>query len=233
MISFVIPAYNEEALLGRTIEALFESARALAKPFEVIVVDDASTDRTAEIAQSSGARVVSVAVRQIAAARNAGARAAQGERLFFLDADTILPIGTLRAAWEAFESGAVGGGAAVEMDREISRAARLLVGFWNFLSRRMRWAAGCFIFTWRFDFQAVGGFDESYFAGEEIYLSRALQKRGRFVILPSSVLTSGRKERLYPVKQQLRILWRVLTSGGRALRNRAALDVWYDGKREK
>ncbi len=56
----------------------------------MIVVDDASTDATPEIAAQNNARVVSVNHRQIAATRNSGARAAQGERLFFVDADTTI-----------------------------------------------------------------------------------------------------------------------------------------------
>ena len=50
VISFILPAHNEEALLGRTLSALHESARALGEPYEAIVANDASTDRTGEIA---------------------------------------------------------------------------------------------------------------------------------------------------------------------------------------
>ncbi len=58
MISLIIPAYNEELLLGRTLRAINDGARALGEPFEVLVADDASTDRTVAIAQEHGARVV-------------------------------------------------------------------------------------------------------------------------------------------------------------------------------
>jgi glycosyltransferase involved in cell wall biosynthesis len=74
MISFVIPAHNEAALIGRTLAAVHESTRQLAEPSEVIVVDDASTDGTGEIARGHGARVVPVHFRRIAATRNAGGR---------------------------------------------------------------------------------------------------------------------------------------------------------------
>src|SRR5262249_50482799 len=90
MISFVIPAYNGEQFLGRTLTALTAAARGLGQPFEVVVVDDASTDRTGAVAREHGARVVPVAHRQIAATRNAGARAAAGEMLVFIDADTVV-----------------------------------------------------------------------------------------------------------------------------------------------
>jgi glycosyltransferase involved in cell wall biosynthesis len=97
-ISFIIPAYNEERYLGRTLNAIDQAARTLGEPAEVIVVDDASTDRTAAIAHAHGARVVSVRCRQIAATRNAGARDAQGEMLVFVDADTIVTEAAMRAA---------------------------------------------------------------------------------------------------------------------------------------
>src|SRR3954466_6504212 len=83
MISFIVPAHNEEACLGRTLEAIRESADGLALAHEIIVVNDASSDRTAEIASEHKARVVDVKHRQIAATRNSGARTAVGDRLFF------------------------------------------------------------------------------------------------------------------------------------------------------
>jgi glycosyltransferase involved in cell wall biosynthesis len=82
MISFVVPAHNERASLGRTLEAIHEAARAVGQPYEIIVVDDASTDATPEIAAQNNAHVVRVNHRQIAATRNSGARATQGERYF-------------------------------------------------------------------------------------------------------------------------------------------------------
>lgn len=72
MIAFVIPAHNEELLLGRTLGAVYDAAQTLTEPFEVVVVDDASTDRTAIVAREHGAQVVSVNHLQIAATRNAG-----------------------------------------------------------------------------------------------------------------------------------------------------------------
>ena len=90
MISFIVPAHNEQACLGRTLQAIHDSARVVGQPYEIIVVDDASTDATAEIARQHNATLVPVNHRQIAATRNSGGRAANGERLFFIDADTII-----------------------------------------------------------------------------------------------------------------------------------------------
>jgi glycosyltransferase involved in cell wall biosynthesis len=98
VISIIIPAHNEEALLGATLEALRAAIAGVDEPHEIVVVDDCSTDHTAEIARAHGARVVRADVHQIAAARNAGARAAAGEIFIFVDADTIVAAPILRAA---------------------------------------------------------------------------------------------------------------------------------------
>src|SRR5690349_7930964 len=83
VLSFIVPAHNEQACLPRTLRAIHEAASDVGQPYEVIVVDDASTDATAGIARQNDAIVVSVNHRQIAATRNSGARAAKGDRLFF------------------------------------------------------------------------------------------------------------------------------------------------------
>ena len=67
MLSFIIPAYNEQDLIGHTLSAVHEAARTVGEAYEIIVVDDASADRTAAIAAAQGARVVTVHHRQIAA----------------------------------------------------------------------------------------------------------------------------------------------------------------------
>src|SRR5262245_42140534 len=111
MLSFVVPAHDEQACLGRTVQAIHAAARATGRPYEVIVVDDASTDATAEVARKHDATVVSVNRRQIAASRNAGGRAARGERLFFVDADTVVSPRVVAAALRQLDRGAAGGGA--------------------------------------------------------------------------------------------------------------------------
>jgi len=231
-VSFIIPAYNEEALLGRALDSVHAAAGAVQVPYEIIVVNDASTDRTGELARDRGIRVLDVSCRQIAAVRNAGARAATGDVFVFLDADTVLPGAVLRAALEALESGAVGGGARVVMDERLPLALRLfMVLFTLFYFRLMSWAAGCFVFVRRDAFEKAGGFDERYFASEEIHFSRALKRHGRFVVLQQAVVTSNRKLHMYTPLQVLRPVWRVLRHGRRALQRREGLDLWYEGRR--
>lgn len=233
MLSFVIPAYNEETLIGQTLHTLLASARALGEPFEVIVVNDASTDQTAEIARSCGVEVVPVHLRKISAVRNAGARVARGEVLIFVDADTLVPAKALASAVEAVRQGAVGGGARVQMDGGVPLWAPAMMTLTSWSLGQMRLAAGCFLFARRDAFEAVGGFDEEYYASEEIHLSRALKAKGRFVIVSEAVITSGRKVRLFSGRQ-LFMQMAILASGGRsALKRREGLDFWYDGKRER
>src|SRR6266481_1355947 len=65
MISFIVPAHNEEAWVGRSVSAIRNGADSLGEPHEIIVVDDASSDATASIARQQGAQVVRVEHRQI------------------------------------------------------------------------------------------------------------------------------------------------------------------------
>ena len=232
MLSFIIPAHNEQAVIGGTLHALREAALGTRVSHEMIVVDDASDDRTAEIAASLGARVVTVDVRNIGAARNAGAHAALGDTLVFVDADTLVPPATLAAAVEVLRRGAVAGTARLRLDDGVAWWARAMVGLTVRVIIVARWVAGCFLFVRRDAFEAVGGFNEAYFASEDIQLSRALKKRGRVVVLRGSVVTSGRKFRLYSVPQLLRQLLVVTAAGPYALRRREALGLWYDGRRE-
>src|SRR3954451_1278062 len=108
MLSFIVPAYNEEHELPRALASIRHAAEAAQQPFEIIVVDDASMDATAEIAKVNGAVVVPVHFRQIAAVRNAGARAARGDILFFVDADTSISPGHVTAAVSALKTGWIG-----------------------------------------------------------------------------------------------------------------------------
>jgi glycosyltransferase involved in cell wall biosynthesis len=232
VISFVVPAYNEERLLGRTLAALHAAARELAQPYEVIVVDDGSTDRTAAIAAVGGATVVSVQFRQIARVRNAGGAAATGDVLIFVDADTIVPSSTLHATLAALDRGAVGGGASVYIDGKLPIWVRLFMVPFRFAFRVGRLAAGCYVFSRRADFEAVGGFDKQLYAGEELALSRALGRRGRFVVLREPVMTSGRKVRTHSSREVAHLCLRVLRHGTKPLKTRDDLALWYGERRD-
>jgi len=232
MISFIVPAYNEALLIGATLDALHLAGQAVAGEYEIVVVDDASTDDTAQIAACHGARVVSVAHRQIAATRNSGARAAHGELLIFVDADTIVNEAVVCAALDALRGGAVGGGAAVAFDGNVPFYGRLLLPVLVRFFRVIHWAAGCFVFCTRAAFVAVGGFDEAFYCAEELVLSRALKRQGRFVVLRQAVTTSGRKLRTHSVREILPLLGRFALGGSRILKQRHGKELWYAERRE-
>ena len=233
MLSFIIPAHNEQDYLPDTLTALQTAADALGEPYEIIVVNDDSTDRTTAVAASFGARVVLVSLRQIAAARNAGAREAIGDHLFFLDADTQLPAQTLAAAWRSLQHETVAGGALVGMDRDLPLDARLGITFWNVMSRINRWAAGCFVFVRRDVFEAVGGFSTEYFAAEEIALSVALHRQGPFTVLSQKVRTSARKLESHSAAEHFALMFKTIFTLGRTLRSRDDLHIWYSQQREQ
>ncbi len=230
MLSFIVPAYNEEKYLGATLDAIHSAARAVRVDYEIVVADDASSDATGAVAERHGARVVRVDNRQIAATRNSGARAATGERLIFVDGDTRIDAGVLRAALKALDEGAVGGGAGVRLD-EAPRWAHIFTSGLLLAFRYLRLAAGCFIFCRRDAFEAVGGFDETYFGAEELVISRALAKQGRFVVLRENVTTSARKLHNRSAWQVFMITARVAMRGRRGVRKREGMEFWYEDRR--
>ncbi len=232
MLSFIIPAYNEEALIDATVKQLQVAAEAVGRDYESIVANDASTDRTAQVAKAAGARVVNVENRQIAATRNAGAASATGDVFIFVDADTLVPTETLRAALRALDNGAIGGGATIKFRGQISTVARYATAILQLPMHLGGMVGGCFMFMSRGAFEAVGGFDDAFYASEEIWLAMALRRRGRFVILIQHVETSGRKVRQNGVFYLLKNLALMVIRGPEALRKRDGLDLWYDGRRE-
>ncbi|MEP7014540.1 MAG: glycosyltransferase [Verrucomicrobiota bacterium] len=230
MISFVVPAYNESLELPATLAAIHDAARG--RDYEIAVVDDASTDETAEIARRAGAQIISINRRQIAAARNAGAAATRGEILIFVDADTRINRAHVDGAIAAMESGCAGGGARVITEGFVPLWGRIFVRVFCKTYFALNLGAGAFLFTDRYHFEKAGGFDEQYFAGEEVYFSLALRKLGRFKILSEPVRTSGRKLRMYSGKEVLARSFVLIIRGRRGVLSREGLDLWYNGKRE-
>lgn len=232
MISFIIPAYNEEALIQETVSHLVKAADELKLDYEIIVADDDSNDKTAQLATSSGAKVVLTSNRQIAATRNAGAKAAKGDIFIFVDADTLVPAKTLKAALAVLDNGAVGGGATIKFRGKISAATHLITFLAQLPMRLAKLTGGCFMFMTRNAFEEAGGFDESIYASEEIWLAINLKKQGQFVVLREIVLSSGRKIRQYGMANMLFIFAKIALRGPSAIANRDRLDLWYKSKRE-
>lgn len=202
--SVIIPAYNEEVLLPATLQALTHAMSACEADGEIIVVDNNSTDNTAEIAAGYGADVVFERVNQISRARNTGARVARGKYLLFLDADTLVSSALLQTALANLEHGnCCGGGVIVIADGPVTPALQRVLACWNWISLRFGWAAGCFIYCLQSGFKAIGGFSERVYASEEIWFSWQLAGWGKKqglsfqIITNPGIMTSMRKLQWY------------------------------------
>ena len=239
-ISIIIPAFNEEKLLGQTL-ANIEAARAVFREWgwasEIVVCDNNSTDRTAEIARAAGARVVFEAVNQIGRARNTGAAAAMGDWLIFIDADSHPSADLFRDVARAIESGdCLAGGSTLTVDVGSLPARRVTQG-WNLASRITRWAAGAFMFCETRTFREMGGFDEKLYASEELELFRRLKSRAKAtgrrirILHRHPLITSARKLDLYTPAEHFRFLLKTALRLGGTLTERDACHTWYDGRR--
>ncbi len=232
--SLIIPAFNEAQQLARTLPAIRLAMQGVGLDGELIVVDNNSSDATAQVARDHGATVVFEPVNQIAKARNAGARAATSQAFIFVDADTTPDAELLRQAVALMrEDRAIGGGGIIEMDSPVPWTVRLVLGFWNTVSRVFRLSAGCFFFCQRGAFETCGGFPESVYASEEIWLGRKLRRLGRQQGKPMTILreptvkTSARKtDQTFRVAGMM-LLFLVFPF---AVRFRSLCGYWYKRK---
>ena len=121
-LSIVIPAYNEEKYLPRTLSAL-DAALADTENYELVLVDNGSTDRTRAIAEEFGTKIVDESVHNIGHVRNTGAAVVNLDVIVFLDADTIVRPGVFQKISAAMsDERCVGGSVAVEYLCEFRRA---------------------------------------------------------------------------------------------------------------
>ena len=233
-ISFVIPAHNEQRYLPATIRAISHNIQQLKLTAEIIVVNDASTDNTGTVATELGARVIAVSLRNIGAVRNAGAAAATYPWLIFVDADTIVPAQTVQQSLESLADGFAGGGAHVDIPNrfELFFVKRWMyyavVIVWQYL---FGWAAGCYMFCRKEHFETFGGFDEKYYAAEEVFFSKQLKNIGNFRLVRPAVLTSARKLKSYSVWELSRFLLVPLMQPFSMFQNTKGLEILYEDKR--
>jgi glycosyltransferase involved in cell wall biosynthesis len=239
--SLVIPAYNEETCLPRLLASVEAAAHRYtrgAEAVEVIIADNASTDRTAELARARGCRVAPVVKRSIAAARNGGAAEARGEILGFVDADMCVHPETFNAIDAALRSDRIVGGATgVTLDRW---SLGIAVTFAAFLP--VVWLTGFdtgVVFCRRQDFHAAGGYDESLRVAEDVSFLLALRRLGR-----------TRRQRLTRLRHAKAVVsmrkfddhgdWHYLTkmpgiAVGLLLKRKSSLDAaeryWYEPRR--
>lgn len=206
-ISIIIPAYNEAKGLGVTLQKLQEAIGIFAGKkydWEIIVCDNNSTDATAELARQAGAKVVFEPINQIGRARNTGAMAANGDWLFFLDADSYPRPALMQEILQIIEGGKhIGCGTTVEVQNG-SWFNKLRMERLNFFFRLFKYCGGVFIACERQAFVQARGFSQELYAFEEFDFVRRLKRVGRreakrFTILyRSPIVTSGRKGELRP-----------------------------------
>ena len=171
-LTIIVPAFNEEAYLVRTLDSVQTAAEELrarsGMDVDTIVVDNNSEDETAAVARIKGATVVHEPLQNIARARNTGARHAQGDVLVFLDADVVVPR-TLLATIHATMSDpkCIGGGVDVDY-RPRRRSVRLYLRAWRFLGQRLGMVQGAAQFCRKGVFEQVGGYDENVWIGEDV-----------------------------------------------------------------
>jgi glycosyltransferase involved in cell wall biosynthesis len=234
-ISLVVPAFNEERLLPATLANLKE---VVPPPFELIVCDNNSTDRTAEIARTAGAKVVFEPVNQISRARNTGAAHASGDWLLFVDADSHPSRDLCDDVVTAISSGRyLAGGSTVCFEQQPDAVVAFIGSIWNAISRAMRWAAGSFIFCNAAVFREIGGFSQELYAAEEIDFSRRMKRAARqrgqaiAILRRHPLVTSARKAKLYTPREMLGFVARTIIWRGRTLRSAEECFSWYDGRR--
>lgn len=239
-ISVVVPAFNEEKLLPATLCGFRAAAAAfddLGWAWEIIVCDNNSTDRTAEVARTGGATVVFEPVNQIGQARNTGAASASGDWLIFVDADSQPPPELFADVVLEIQSGkCIAGGSTIKLDAN-HFGYNLLVGMWNKLSRWRHLLAGSFIFCEAQSFRKVGGFNPELFAAEEIDLSIKLKKlaqqtgRSLVILHRHPLVTSARKAHLYSTREHFSFFAKSALQRGGTLKKRDDCPIWYDGRR--
>jgi glycosyltransferase involved in cell wall biosynthesis len=235
-ISLIIPAFNEEKYLGATLDSLFAAARAYeagtGRAVEFIVVDNASTDRTAEVAASRGARVVREPVRQIAAARNRGVGESRGELVVTCDADNrVSPNVFLRIDELMSGGGYVGGGVRIRPERS-HWTTDLMFGTFDLLARAAGTSFGM-LYTDRDTFRRIGGFPTDVYVGEDALfvwaLKREARRLGKRYANPADayIVTSLRKIDEYGFLPQLFTYLKFLLLPW-TIRRRASCPTWYD-----
>jgi len=212
-ISVIIPAFNEAGYIPQTLDRLAAAEQRFKATaganVQILVVDNASTDGTAELAQSTGVTVVHEPEHNVGRVRNAGAAIALHDVLVFLDADTLVPPELLLRIARAMTDPVCVGGAVDCLHQPNTQLVRAYLKFWRVLGLIGGMAQGACQFCRRSIFQELGGYDETWYMGEDVdfywRLKRLARKRGlrTFFIRELQVIPSPRRWDRWP-------LWRIL-----------------------
>ncbi len=234
-ISVIIPAFNEAGYISETLNRLIAAAQyykgGAAADIEILVVDNASTDSTAELARGSGAAIVYEEEHNVAKVRNRGAAAARHDILVFLDADTLVPPQLLLRIALAMKNPQCAGGSVDILHRPASLILRAYLLFWRVLGLIGGMAQGACQFCRKSTFQELGGYDETWYMGEDVdfywRLKRLARRRGlRLCFIGDlQVIPSPRRFDKWPIWRTL--VWTFPPLLFLLKRNRAAWSGWY------
>jgi glycosyltransferase involved in cell wall biosynthesis len=204
MISVIIPAHNEADYLPATLEALKRQNHG---NFEVIVVANGCSDRTADTARGKCHRLVVLSEKNLGVARNLGARLARGEILLFLDADTTLEPMALRRITHSFSKKCAAGTLMGRPDND--RFNYRLVYFIKNLIHRFSVHPGSsgVILCWKQDFFEIGGFDEGLEVRENSHLIKRLLRFGKYQYIGDVAATTSMRRYEYCGLQRMIWLW--------------------------
>jgi glycosyltransferase involved in cell wall biosynthesis len=193
MISVVIPAFNEEAYIGLTLETLAQQKTT--QEFEVLVVDNASVDRTPEIVNSFSSRLKIKLIKENrrgrGQARATGFAKAKGEIILSTDADVLVPPDWIEKMSEPFNNPKVAGVATMLITYDLSPFDNWLYGvcdwgymWFNRIFFGNHTVVGCSFGVRKSVYEAVGGFHIDLRAEEDVELGWKLRKAGKVVLIP-------------------------------------------------
>ena len=196
---------------------------------EVIVVDNNSTDLTAQVASDLNVTVVFEPINQISKARNKGAEVAKGRFLIFLDSDTLVNPSLLKKSLELLDQEKViGGGSLLTCEGVVNKGIRL----WNWVSVTLNLAAGSFIFVTKEAFDQSRGFSTLLYAGEEINFSKKIKRIGRkqglkFVIIKDYPIETSMRKLDWYSNWQIARMWMIILVFPFVLYSSKLLPFWY------
>ena len=194
-ISIIIPTLNEEKYLEKTLVSV--KMQTFKKPYEIIVADSNSKDRTVEIAKKHADKIVITNKKGVSVGRNLGAKYSKGKILFFLDADTILLPDVLSNVYKVMKKrDVVGCNVALILDKiQMNSYFALHIPIYNFLNKFNSIPVYTVAFACKKNvFETIGGFNEKLKVGEDIDLGRRIKKFGKVSYLSGTfAVTSARR----------------------------------------
>jgi glycosyltransferase involved in cell wall biosynthesis len=222
-LSIIIPAFNEEERLPRTLEHIGTALANADCDSETMVVNNDSLDETKRIAERFGAGIIFEAVHNISRVRNTGGRHASGDVLIFVDADTLVPATLFQEIANTMkDENCFGGAVAVQWDTLERQWMKIYLLGGKFCTNVLNMKQGATQFCRKSAFERIGGYDETIFMGEDVEfywrLSKSAKQQGGYVhfIKHPKVLTSARRFDQMTVKKALlltnpffiRLAWR-------------------------